>query len=60
MDIIAKIVKNDQMGSSSDLCYIPNRVVKKRVIKRSKCTSLLILSSLVKKLCSSVSAFTVT
>ena len=34
---IANIVK---LGSNSDLCYIQNRVVTKRVIKRSRCIKL--------------------
>ena len=34
---IAKIVRNDQLGSNSGQCYIQNRVVMKHVIKRSRC-----------------------
>ena len=34
---IAKIVQKEQLGSNSDQCYSQNRVVKKGVIKRSRC-----------------------
>ena len=34
---IAKSVFNDQLGSSTDRCYIRNRVIKNRVIKRLRC-----------------------
>ena len=34
---IEKIVQNDLFGSNSEQCYIQNRVVTKRVIKRSRC-----------------------
>ena len=34
---IAKSVFNDQLGSSTDPCYIQNRVITNRVIKRLRC-----------------------
>ena len=46
---IAKIVKNDQFGSNSDQCYIQNRVVTKRVIKRSRCTCIKSQEKIIKK-----------
>ena len=35
---IAKSVLNDHLGSSNDPCYIQNRVITNRVIKRLRCT----------------------
>ena len=37
---IAKSVFNDQLGSSTDPCYIQNRAITNRVIKRLRCTCL--------------------
>ena len=34
---IAKSVLNDHLGSSNDPCYIQNRVITDRVIKRLRC-----------------------
>ena len=34
---IAKSVFNDHLVSSNDLCYIQNRVIMNRVIKRLRC-----------------------
>ena len=34
---IAKSVSNDHLGSTNDPCYIQNRVITNRVIKRLRC-----------------------
>ena len=34
---IGKSVLNDHLGSSTDPCYIQNRVITNRVIKRLRC-----------------------
>ena len=39
---IGKSVPNDHLGSSTDPCYIQNRVIMNRVIKRLRCTNLCI------------------
>ena len=35
------IAKVDQLGSNNDQCYVQNRAVSNRVIKRSRCISCL-------------------
>ena len=35
---IGKSVLNDHLGSSTDPCYIQNRVIMNRVIKRLRCS----------------------
>ena len=37
---IAKSVFDDHLGSSNDQCYIQNRVITNRVIKRLRCTNI--------------------
>ena len=37
---IGKSVLNDHLGSSTDPCYIQNRVIMNRVIKRLRCSCL--------------------
>ena len=39
---IAKSVFDDHLGSSNDPCYIQNRVITNRVIKRLRCTCITI------------------
>ena len=36
---IGKSVLNDPLGSSTDPCYIPNRVIMNNIIKRLRCNS---------------------
>ena len=39
---IAKTVFDDHLGSNIDLCYIQNRVIINRVIKRLRCRKIVI------------------
>ena len=41
---IGKEVKNDHLGSNTDPCYIQNRVITNRVIKRLRCTFIFFLN----------------
>ena len=40
---LAKSVFNDHLGSSNDLCYIQKHVIMNPVIKRLRCTCIVLL-----------------